>query len=111
VAEPAPAERFAELCREHRLGYQNGPEGPRFPPVLGGGDWAESAGAGAVYSTTTIRPRGGEPRNLALIELDEGFRMMSRVDGVAPDEVAIGLRVMLDWVDGDPPLPVFRPAP
>lgn len=111
MADPAPAEQFAALCRERRLGYQNGPGGPRFPPIIGGGDWAESAGAGVVYSTTTIRPRGGEPRDLSLILLDEGFRIMSRVVGREPEGVTIGLRVVLDWEDGDPPLPVFRSAP
>ena len=30
---------------------------------------------------------------MALIDLDEGVRMMSRVDGVAPEAVAIGQRV------------------
>lgn len=78
---------------------------------MGGGDWATSAGAGTVHSTTTIRPRGETPRDLSLIELDEGFRMMSRVEGIAPEAVTIGLRVVLEWADGDPPLPVFRPAP
>lgn len=106
-----PLERFAALCRERRLGYQRGPDGPRFPPVLGGGAWAVSDGRGTVHSTTTIRRRDGEPRDLSLIELDEGFRMMSRVEGIEPDAVTIGLRVVLDWTDADPPLPVFRPAP
>ncbi len=109
--ETPPAERFAELCREHRLGYQQGPDGPRFPPVLGGGPWADSAGAGTVYATTTVRRRGEEPHDLSLIELDEGFRMMSRVEGAPPAKVRIGLRVGLAWTGDNPPLPVFRLAP
>lgn len=108
--ETPPAERFAALCREHRLGYQDGPGGPRFPPVLGGGEWAESAGTGEVYATTTVRRRGEEPYDVSLIALDEGFRMMSRVEGIAPEEVRAGLRVALAWTPDDPPMPVFRPA-
>ena len=51
-----------------------------------------SAGLGAVYSTTTLHEREGE-RNIALVDLDEGFRMMSTVVGVAPGDVRIGMRV------------------
>jgi uncharacterized OB-fold protein len=61
---------------------------------------------------TVARPRGdGEAYNIVLIDLDEGFRMMSTVVGVAPDEVAIGARVRLAWRDGetdrDAPVPIF----
>ncbi len=108
--ETPPLERFAAMCREHRLGCQEGAEGPSFPPVHGGGAWAESAGAGTVYATTTIRRRGEEPYDLSLVALDEGFRMMSRVEGIPPEDVRIGLRVALAWTQDDPPLPVFRPA-
>jgi uncharacterized OB-fold protein len=34
-----------------------------------------------------------KPYNVALINLDEGFRMMSRVEGIAPEAVKIGMRV------------------
>ena len=34
--------------------------------------------------------------------------MMSRVVGVAPEDVMIGARVRLAWEDGDPPVPVFQ---
>ena len=40
---------------------------------------------------------------MAFVDLDEGFRMMSRVD--AP-EVAIGMRVRVRFDDGD--VPVFE---
>jgi uncharacterized OB-fold protein len=74
-------------------------------------DWQASAGLGTVYSTTAVAVRDGEPRNVVLVDLDEGFRMMSRVDGVAATAVAIGLRVRLAVVDGDEgPVAVFRPA-
>jgi len=41
-----------------------------------------------VYSTTTVRDRAGD-YNVAIVELEGGARMMSRVDGVAPDAVRI----------------------
>jgi hypothetical protein len=109
--EPSPAARFAALCRERRLGYQVGPDGPRFPPVPGGGDWAVSAGLGVVHATTVMRPRDGAPADLSLVELDEGFRMLSRVVEISPEAVEIGMRVQLEWTEEDPPVPVFRPVP
>ncbi|MGE0068295.1 MAG: Zn-ribbon domain-containing OB-fold protein [Solirubrobacterales bacterium] len=74
--------------------------------------WETSAGFGSVYATTTMAvARGQEPYNVALIDLDEGFRMMSRVDGVDPRDVEIGARVRIAIVDEGGPLPVFRLEP
>jgi len=104
---------FAEMARRHELGYQVTSEGtPVWPPR---GDpslrWLRSAGAGTVFSVTVLRPRGGDPRSLCLVTLDEGFRMMSAVEGADPAQVRIGDRVLVSWAPGDPPLPVFRPIP
>jgi uncharacterized OB-fold protein len=58
-------------------------------------DWFTPSGVGAVYSTTVIRrkPEAGGDYNVALIDLAEGVRMMSRVVGIAPDAVRIGMKV------------------
>lgn len=52
-------------------------------------------GTGSVYATTTVRRKAdaGGDYNVSLINLDEGVRLMSRVDNLAPDAVTIGLRV------------------
>ena len=53
------------------------------------------------------------PYNVALIDIDEGFRMMSRVEDIAPLDVRIGMRVKfrVHAAEGDePPYPVFTPA-
>ncbi|HSV58572.1 MAG TPA: OB-fold domain-containing protein [Variovorax sp.] len=57
--------------------------------------WETPAGTGTVYSVTTVRrkPDAGGDLNVSLIELDEGVRLMSRVEGLAPAEVRIGQRV------------------
>jgi hypothetical protein len=71
-----------------------------------------SAGLGTVYATTVTHPREGAPYNVALIDCDEGFRLMSRVDGVAPEAVRIGMRVRFRVHrpgDGELPYPVFVP--
>jgi uncharacterized protein len=109
--ERSPADVYAEHCRRRELAYQvdvrSHPPRPVFRPRVGHDVWRVSAGLGTVYATTVLRPRGGEPRSLVLVDLDEGFRMMSRVVGMAPEDVAIGMRVHVAW-EGD--VPVFAEA-
>lgn len=70
-----------------------------FPRVVCphcGGDhleWEDSNGTGTIYSTTTTRSRAGD-YNIALIDLDEGFRMMCTVRDEVRHEVRIGERVV-----------------
>jgi uncharacterized OB-fold protein len=74
----------------------------------------EPSGLGVVYSTTVVRrkPELGGDVNVAVIELDEGPRMMSRVEGLPPEEVRIGMRVRARvGRENDRPLVLFDPAP
>ena len=48
---------------------------------------------GVVHATTVVRSRGEEPYNVCLVDLDDGVRVMGRVEGLAPQDVTIGLRV------------------
>lgn len=68
-----------------------------FVPGTGEEDleWVEASGEGTVYATTVNRrsPEKGGSFNVALIDLAEGPRMMSRVIGIAPEEVSIGMKV------------------
>ena len=108
--EESPAVRFAAFWREGKLAYQWDPatQAAVFYPRVGEGlEWRVAGGAGTVYATTVLRRRDEEPSNLALIDLDEGFRMMSRVEGVAPESVAIGMRVR---VRAGGEAPTFEPA-
>ena len=76
-------------------------------------EWIKPSGKGVVYSTTVIRrrPDKGGDYNVCLIDLAEGVRMMSRVEGVAPDAVTIGMPVTarLTKQDGQT-IVVFDPA-
>lgn len=74
-------------------------------------EWVEASGLGTVYATSVMRQRPPTPSyNVALIDLDEGVRMMSRVEGVAPEAVRIGLRVKARIAhEGETPLVVFDP--
>jgi len=59
-------------------------------------EWIKPSGLGFVYSTTVVRKRAdaGGHLNVVLVDLDEGVRVMSRVEKVAPEEVVIGQRVI-----------------
>ena len=101
----APADHFAEHCARGELAYQVDAAGrPVFHPRVGPYEWRVSAGLGTVYATTTVRRRGEEPHDVSLIDLDEGFRMMSTVRGGGE----IGMRVRV--VFGDDARPEFEPA-
>jgi len=83
-------------------------------PVTGARDleWVEASGRGTVYSVTVVRKRPPEADyNVVLIDLEEGPRLMSRVDGPGVDSVRIGLNVQAKIVDQDgAPLLVFTPV-
>jgi hypothetical protein len=76
-------------------------------------EWVEASGAGTVYATTVTRrrPEHGGDYNVALIDLAEGPRMMSRVVGIDPREVTIGMKVKakVDDLNGAPAV-LFEPA-
>ena len=82
-------------------------------PKCGGTDleWMTPSGRGVVYSTTTVRRKveqGGD-YNVSIVELEEGPRLMTRVEGMAPHEVQIGMPVSARVsLEGDQPLLVFR---
>lgn len=76
--------------------------------------WQAPSGLGTVYAATTVRrkPEAGGDLNVSLIDLDEGVRLMSRVEGLAPGAAAIGQRVRSRVVQhGGHGLVVFDPAP
>lgn len=76
-------------------------------------EWRVSKGLGTVYATTTLFPRNKDPYDVSMIDLDEGFRMMSRVESIDPMDVKIGMRVkvrMIPGTDEQPVYPVFDPV-
>jgi len=76
-------------------------------------EWTDTSGRGSVYSYTVVHLAApgfdGTPYVIALVDLVEGVRMMTRLVGVEPGEVEIGLRVHVAIL-GKPPLPCFGPA-
>jgi uncharacterized protein len=73
-------------------------------------EWVQPSGRGTVYSTTVVRAKPpAQSYNVALIDLEEGVRMMSRVEGIPPEAVRIGLKVQAKVVrQDDQPLVVFE---
>lgn len=115
-----PEASWRAALGEGRLLLQRLPGGRTvFPPRVAGGEtgaaapeWVEAAGTGRVYTFSWVNRRPPEePYNVAVIELDEGPRLMSRVEAVSPETLAIGLRVRMriDRAAGEPLL-LFRPA-
>jgi len=115
---PGPDARFLQALNEGRLMLQHCDDcaAVRFPPALVCRNcgsprltWRASPGHGRVYATTTVRDRAGD-YNVALVELEGGARMMSRVEDVAPQAVRIGQQVSARIVVGDEPFVVFTLA-
>lgn len=83
-------------------------------PVTGARDleWVAASGLGTVHAVTVMRPKPPQqPYNVVLVDLDEGVRMMSRVEGIAADAVCIGMRVRARIAtQDDKPLVVFDVA-
>jgi uncharacterized protein len=121
-AEESPLTVYIAHLKRGELGYQYSPSLGRavfYPriiaPVTGAADleWRVSKGLGTIHATTVVHPQKGEPYNVCLVDVDEGFRMMSRVEDIAPTAVKVGMRVKFHTFtpEGDEdPYPVFTPA-
>jgi Predicted nucleic-acid-binding protein containing a Zn-ribbon len=121
AAESSPLARFRDHLQRGELAYQFDTASGQpvfYPRVLGPGtgtpdlEWRVSEGGGTVYAVTVISPRGEPPYNVVLVDMDEGFRLMSRVEEVPADAVHIGMRVrsrVHTPGDGASPYPVFVP--
>ena len=71
-----------------------------------------------MYSFTVIRQNFSRsfrhliPYVVALVDLDEGVRLMTNLVGIDPDEVRIGMRVRVrfETVSEEASVPLFEPA-
>ena len=81
-------------------------------------EWREAEGGGTVYAASVMPKPGNpamagrEPYVVALVELDEGVRLMSNVVTADPSAVAVGDRVALTWepLSDGRNLYLFQPA-
>ena len=80
--------------------------------------WRDSKGAGRVYSFVVyhrVYHPGFEnevPYVVAVVELDEGPRLITNIVGVSPDKVLCDMRVKVVFDDSETgvPIPKFTPA-
>jgi len=81
-------------------------------------EWARSGGRGTVFTWTEVvralHPAFADatPYAPVVVEMEEGVRLLSRVVDCAPDELAIGMAVEVEFqkVSDALTLPVFRRA-
>lgn len=135
--DPSPlTEPFWAAAREHRLVRPYCPSCDQsfFTPQIAcprclSTEWEyrESSGRGVIYSATVVHrapyPGFTSPYHVAIVDLEEGWQMLSNVVGVAESSgvdgvgggvdgnpVPIGSAVTVDWLPLDERivLPVFR---
>ncbi len=89
------------------------------PHALGGNvEWREASGKGVVYAVSVMHRPGNPamaeavPYAVALIDLEEGARMLSNVVNCDPDSIKVGDKVKPAWepLEGGRHLPVFELA-
>lgn len=115
-----PEAQYFENLKQGRFMLQQRATGeyvfyPRWLPDAW--HWVEVSGDGEVYSSTVVRQpaeRGGD-YCIAIVQLAEGPRMMTRVVDVDPGDVSIGMRVKAhiaapDWNPEAGPNVIFKPA-
>jgi uncharacterized OB-fold protein len=80
--------------------------------------WVDASGFATVYSFTVLRQHHSRslrhllPMVVALVDLDEGPRMMTNLVGVEPEDVRVGMRVEVwfERVSETAALPMFTLA-
>ena len=81
-------------------------------------EWVKLSGKGQVYSFIVVHRRYHPafakeiPYTVAIIETEEGVRMLSNIIECKPEEVKIGMPVQVVFDDVSPEfsLPKFKPA-
>jgi len=125
VASPE-SKPYWDALRQHRLLIPRCAScGHRwFPPSLlcpncnsADTTWSEVAGRGKVFSYVVFHRvyhpgfAGEVPYVVALVELEEGPRMLSNIVGIPPEQVAceMPVRVVFEDITGEATLPKFVP--
>jgi uncharacterized protein len=78
--------------------------------------WEVSAGLGVLYSWTVVwrapTPDLRTPYAPAIVDLDEGYRMLTNLVGIDSEAITPAMRVQVAFtaVGGGHELPCFRPA-
>ena len=81
--------------------------------------WKEASGGATLYTYSIVHvndlPPFAErvPYVAAVVELDEGPRVMTNVEGLAFEDLRVDMPVVVDFkaISDDVTIPVFRAAP
>lgn len=126
IPTPSPeTQEFWAGCKRHELLVQHCKDCGRYiyyPRILCPDcsstniEWVKSSGRGEVY-TYSVHYRGPTrefkddvPYVVALIDMEEGWRMMSNIVGCDPEEVKIGseVEVVFEDITDEISLPKFK---
>ena len=126
---PVPSELsapFWEACRRHELVIQRcqNCKALRFPPAIlcpeclsEATEWQKVSGRGKIFSFVVFHRvyhpafEADIPYTVALVELEEGPRLISNIVGCRPEQVTCDMPVEVVFEDATPKvtLPKFRP--
>lgn len=110
---PLPDQEFRSFLEDGRFMIQRGASSGRYifyPRVAEPGsgaqdlEWVQASGGGEIYAVTVVHPKPpAKPYNVVLVTLDEGPRMMSRVDAdLASVKIGCRVRARIAEIDGSP---------
>jgi len=117
---------FWDSLKEHKLKIQKCRQCGqfRFPPrvicphcMSLESEWVEAKGVGTVYSFTIVHHaytpayESEIPYVVAIVELEEGTRLISNIIGCKPEQVQIGMPVELAFEDVTPEFTLHRFRP
>jgi uncharacterized OB-fold protein len=123
----ADSKEFWDGCHRHELQLQkcnkcNNFHYPPAPvcPVCFSSDvkWEKVSGKGEVYTFSIVRRapnpdwEADVPYTLAVVQLEQGPRMVTNIIGIKPEEVKIGMKVQVAFEDATEnySLPKFKPV-
>ncbi len=80
-------------------------------------EWATASGKGTIYSFTVCHRPAGEafaaevPYVVALVQLEEGVRLMSNLIGCPPEQARVGMPVEVVFEDASPDITLYKFQP
>ena len=117
---------FWDACKQHELSLQRCQgcghlrlPSPICPECLSmNSEWIKVSGRARLYTWTTIfqryHPAFAEelPYNVAVVELEEGPRLITNIVGCSHEDLRIGMEVEVDYEDvtEEITLPKFKPV-
>jgi uncharacterized OB-fold protein len=81
-------------------------------------EWTEASGRATLYTWSVVFANDLAPFNerlpyvAAVVDLEEGVRLMTNVEGCPPEDLSVGMDLVVDYrpLTDEITAPVFRPA-